>query len=194
MRIAVCGMARSGTSMMMRMLHAGGIRPIAGTHDRSYELDTLTEIVAAAPHTRHGEAVKLLETLVLHPELDLGGGWRFVYTDRDPREQTKSQMKLLREIGQIPVDGTYDSRPFERSLRRDRVALLVQCRRRGDTHVVPFEKALESPLQVAHELQRFVAPLAFDPFAAAAIVHVRSAKCAPDLSFELDGKVPDGQA
>ena len=79
----------------MKLLDAGGIEPVAGSCEVSYELGGLMNGELDRLDLE-GCSVKLLDA-VLHvgfPKAD----WKFIWIDRDRYEQAASQVKFLSAI------------------------------------------------------------------------------------------------
>jgi hypothetical protein len=117
----VSGPPRSGTSLMMQMLEAGGVAPLAdgarapdaGNPRGYYELEAVKRLpddagwVARAP----GRAVKVIHALVARlPEAPAGCRWRVIWMERDLDEVVRSQNALLETLGRTPDDGLPDAR------------------------------------------------------------------------------------
>lgn len=197
--VAVCGFPRSGSTMMMTMLHAGGIPPADGTDTVGYELpdiDGLTQLTAGQVDQR---AVKLLDTPLYAPILETlpDTPWSFIWMDRNPVDQTLSQLKFLEATGQLDHLPNLKTDPdgFEyawnrmatrlhQSLTRDRPHILGLLRRTGPTLVIPYERALAQPAKTARLVARHLPWADLNRPAAAAVVHHRTGVCRDDLSVE----------
>lgn len=177
--VGVCGFGRCGSTMLMAMLDAGGIPPVATADPGTYEHDP-TVTLAAADY--EGRAVKLLDGTIPRdlPRI----GWRIVWLDRDPIEQARSFVKFARGILEIPlppgshllVAATYG---------RDRPRSIARVAKLGPALTLAYEDVLADPRRAAAELGAHVADgRPFDVDAAAAVVHRRDPSCAPDLSVE----------
>ena len=181
--VGVCGFGRCGSTMLMSMLVAGGMRPGNAGHP-PYEGDP----ASLRGRDLGGTCVKLLFGGRM---ADIPAGptaaWRFVWLDRDPMEQAKSYAKVLRTLapvtGNVPAVGS-EARVAE-VYEQDRPALLGGLRRIGPTLVLDYERVLAQPRKTARLLRREVFP-ALDVDAAAAVVHKRGPACLPDLAVELD--------
>lgn len=215
--VGVCGFTRSGSSMMMRMLDAGGIAPVRGSAPASYEVDHLERRAPDEPWWWEGyeptdlarHAIKLLDTVTTTPmpqydptKLDeqsratLAGAvpywpidWRFLWMDREPREQARSQVKFLTTVAPDIIDtmGQPDVRAIQRGLRNDRAGVLADYRRHGDVLCVQFEEVLARPVREAARIGEFLEPgWSFDIIAAASTVIDRSPACAPDMAIEMN--------
>lgn len=125
----VSGLPRSGTSLMMRMLAAGGIPPrtdeIRGADEDNpagyfeYEpVKRTREDAGWIPGTK-GQAVKLVHVLL--PDLPLQGSYRVVFMHRDLDEVIQSQNKMLQRhgkpSGELPIA----------ALKRHFTAQIQQC-------------------------------------------------------------------
>lgn len=109
--IIVSGLPRSGTSLMMKMLEAGGIAPLSD-HERTadddnpqgyYEFERVKKLTkgdtAWLPEAR-GKAVKIIAMLLLH--LPEGHPYRIVFMRRRMPEILASQKKMLVRRGEDP--------------------------------------------------------------------------------------------
>lgn len=176
----VAGLGRCGTSMVMQMLHAGGV-PCVGQRPSfevsRWQIRPTAEALAAIP----GHAVKVLE---LHE------GWRMVppgcqviWMDRDQREQAKSHAKFLRTMTGRHVDRS-GRRALEASLMRDTHQTMGVI---GSVPLVRlrFEDVLADPLKAARLLGEFTEHAGFNAYRAEQAVKRRSPECAPDLGIEL---------
>lgn len=187
--VGVCGFPRSGSSMTMRMLEAGGIAPVEGSSPGSYELrGGLEGFRWVDPAALDGRAVKLLDYGAWFGELP-AAQWRFIWLDRDPTEQARSHVKFMGAVGGVELPPAAVAK-LANSFRADRPKLLRWYRSRGELLVTSFEAILGDPGREAVRLAAFVPGL--DEFLAAAVPTERSPKCAPDLAFELS-EVSDGR-
>ena len=103
----VSGLPRSGTSMMMKMLEAGGLEAMTD-HVRKadidnprgyYEYEIVKQIekdTSWVPGTR-GRAFKMVATLL--PHLPPGYRYQVVFMRRDMTEMLRSQDKMLTRLG-----------------------------------------------------------------------------------------------
>jgi hypothetical protein len=187
--VGVCGFGRCGSSMVMRMLDVGGVPPVAGSAARSYELPSPESTTALGPAELEGRAVKLLD-MVLYPELAFpqADRWKFVWMSRDHTQQARSQVKLLRTLGDLPsmTSPSHAVRGFAASYARDQQRAIELLALRGPVWVDTYEAAIREPLAFADRLARFLSPtFDLDAESAAQVVHDRRPYCAPDLAFEF---------
>jgi hypothetical protein len=164
----------------MGMLDAGGLPPIEGSSTGSYEVHSLIGFNVTQPKQVVGRAVKLLDYAQWFVDQGLPAvPWRFIWSDRDPGEQAKSNVKLMGAVlgEKIPIS------PLRKSYVRDRSMVLDRLRSWGEVMTTSFETVLADPTGEARRLAAFLAPLDVD--AMAAVVERRLPRCAPDLSREL---------
>jgi len=122
----VSGLPRSGTSLLMQMLAAGGVEPLtdgerAADEDnpRGYlELESVKKLAAGATPdwvaAARGRAVKVISHLT--PHLPGGESYRIVFVERDLDEVLASQAKMIARLGRPapPLDAV--RRAFESHL------------------------------------------------------------------------------
>lgn len=189
--IGVCGFGRCGSTMAMAVLAAAGIPTVTGADDRSHELPLDIAHTLSRP-ALEGRAVKLLDASLRPDDTPLPdpAAWRFLWLDRDPHQQARSQVKLLRGTGmRIPSSAVAD---IERSYGPDRPRALAAYAELGPVHVDSYERALADPAEFGARLAEFLHPdLPFDQTRAAEAVHRRRGRCAPTLEFEHTGRRPD---
>jgi hypothetical protein len=105
--VIVSGLPRSGTSLMMQMLHNGGIEAVTDnirTADTDnpkgyYEFEQVKKIKQDAswlPQTR-GKVFKMVSQLLY--DLPSSESYRIVFMDRDLDETLSSQEKMLARLG-----------------------------------------------------------------------------------------------
>jgi hypothetical protein len=109
--IVVSGLPRSGTSLMMQMLHRGGIevvtdelRPADDDNPRGYfefEAVKRTKQDSTWVTTARGKAVKLVSSLLY--DLPTSESYRVLFMQRDIDEVLESQEKMLQRLGRPAV-------------------------------------------------------------------------------------------
>lgn len=178
MILLICGFGRCGSSMVMRMLEAGGM-PVVGTYP-DYEvydrLPTLTSSLAALD----GHAVKLLDPQA-HP-IPPGPRYRAVWLKRDPRQQALSSQKFLRAAG-ARLRRNYVSR-LMRAYREDEPRALALLRKACvEVGVLRFEGFLDAPIWSACRLAD-AAERVLDVMTMADVVLPRDGSCQPSMAIE----------
>ena len=181
----VAGLGRCGTTMVMTMLDAGGF-PVAGPRP-SYEPRDVWR--AGRPDmdwlaAQAGRAVKWIDPT---RHFTLPGRMPVkpvvILLERKPREQARSQLKLLGAQGM----GRHAEKAMERSIRRDSPVMRAQLRGSAFVHIIAFEDVLENPYWAARKLGRLVGyhfDRDFDDEGAMRAVIPRHWSCAPDLTME----------
>ncbi|MEA3406983.1 MAG: sulfotransferase domain-containing protein [Chloroflexota bacterium] len=162
--IVVSGLPRSGTSMMMRMLEAGGVPTLtdgvreanADNPDGYYEF----ERVKALEHDKEwvqearGRAVKVISALLEH--LPRGHTYKVVFMERHLDEVLASQRRMLQREGK-PTDEVNDEslrELFEKHLAESKDWL------RKQPHVealyICYNEAIADPSKAAASVNRFL--------------------------------------
>lgn len=182
--IAVCGHARCGTTMVMTMLHAGGIEPSSQSSKGGYEDPRWAGLCTGRwrwLEEERGRAVKLLDPLRWTvPDADL---LRCIWLDRDPVEQAKSAAKLLRAMLPTSLFSDDHTADVAASLWRDRPRALERLAAFGPPLILAFEEILAHPLAMAYTIDAWLGR-DLDVEAMAAVVVERGPECAPDLTIE----------
>lgn len=169
--------------MIMAMLDAGGIPPVVGSAERSYELPNLEGLVDLIYDDLEGRAVKLLDSIG-HYSMPKAYDWRMIWLDRNHRHQAKSFAKFVRALGLVPEGTTLDLGAIRRSYEVDREPTLALYRVMGPVLEMSYDATIADPHLAAAQLASFVG-MPFDALAAATVVHRRSPDCAPGMDFEL---------
>jgi hypothetical protein len=124
--VIVSGLPRSGTSLMMQLLHAGGI-PALTDHVRAadtdnprgyYEFERVKKVkddAAWLPEAR-GKVVKMVSQLLL--DLPPTERYRVVFMERDLNEVLDSQEKMLRRLGRAAAPREEMVRAFTLHMNR----------------------------------------------------------------------------
>jgi len=191
--VVVTGLPRSGTSMMMQMLQAGGItafadehRPADESNPRGYLEHELARKLAADQSwvgQAKGQAVKIVCQLL--PHLPRDHKYRIVMMHRPLSEIVASQKKLLsrlgKEGGQIGDEAL--QKTYAQQVRQVR-ALLGHFRQKGllDVLDIKYHDVLRDPQLVSRQLAGFLGGQ-FDVGKAAWAVD-------PNLRHEKSGETP----
>jgi LPS sulfotransferase NodH len=160
----VSGAPRSGTSLMMRMLEAGGIpaltdgqRPPDAHNPHGYfEYSPVKHLAEDASwiEAARGRAVKIIYRLLMH--LPPRMSYRIVFMERDLEEVFASQRDMLRAQGDAAAsqEGTRLIPAMAAELRAVRDWL---ARQPGmPVLAVPYAEVVRDPLKWAHEVARFL--------------------------------------
>lgn len=160
----VSGLPRSGTSMMMRMLHHGGI-PVLTDELRSADHDNPDgyyeyEPVKNLPHYKEwladatGKVVKVIYKLVY--ELPSDVNYRVIFMAREISEVIASQDRMLERANRTTPVGTsaHFEQLFTAELSKFKSWAGAQPNIR--IHYVDYHRVLSEPESVARELASFL--------------------------------------
>jgi hypothetical protein len=184
--IIVSGLPRSGTSMMMQMLGAGGLPLVTDgrrTADESnpegyFELEAVKDL--DKPERRgdlrwlaeaRGRGVKILSPLLAY--LPDSHHYRVIFMQRPLAEVIASQDVMLARAGE-PTDVTPQTRvadAYESHLRT--VHALLARRPCFDTLFMNYRDVIADPRAAADRIRRFVGSPPLDPARMAAVVNER---------------------
>lgn len=163
--VVVSGVPRSGTSLVMQMLEAGGIPPLAdasrppdaGNPRGYYELAAVKRLPADAGWLADapGRAVKVIHALV--DRLPRGPAYRILWIERDWSEVVRSQSALLRRLGEMPTGGPSDTRLAEiLSQQVAEVAATLDARVDVDRLTLSHAALIADPMEVATRIHAFL--------------------------------------
>lgn len=161
----VSGLPRSGTSMLMNMLAAGGM-PVLADDARAADADNprgyfeLERVKGLADDTdrrwlreARGKAVKVISHLL--KELPPENFYQVVFALRDLGEVVRSQNTMLARRGEPnPVDDAKALELYRRHLVN--VKLLLRTRPNFAVLEVPYAEAVADPAGVAARIARFL--------------------------------------
>jgi hypothetical protein len=160
----VSGLPRSGTSLMMQMLVAGGMKPLAdgerqadADNPRGYlEWERIKQLPSdpACIAEGEGKVVKVISRLLL--SLPAGHEYRIIFMQRPLPEVLASQDQMLRRRGNYKegANPAIISAAFEKHLRE------VYAWFEGKAYVkslrVPYHDVLSEPKSVSQKLGEFL--------------------------------------
>lgn len=160
----VTGLPRSGTSMMMKMLEAGGMTVLIDhirTADEDnpkgyYEFERVKQIKedkAWLPEAK-GKVVKMVAALLKHLPPDYA--YKVVFLRRTIEEVLASQHKMLIRRGE-PADSTADERMAELFRKHiEQIEAWLAEQPNIETIYVEYGHILESPVEQAQAVNRFL--------------------------------------
>ena len=162
--VVVSGLPRSGTSMLMKMLDAGGIKPLTDEIREAdvdnprgyYEFERVKKLPQESdwvPRAR-GKAVKVLAELIKH--LPQGYNYKVVFMQRRIPEIIASQKKMLVRRGEDP--NKVSDEEMEELLRNYLMLMKSYINDREDMMVcyVSYNDLLEHPRREVKALNRFL--------------------------------------
>lgn len=164
--VVVSGLPRSGTSLLMRMLEAGGVpvltdgarRPDESNPHGYYELEAVkaTERDPSWVAQAAGRAVKVVHALL--PHLPTHARFEVLFVERDLEEVVASQRAMLERAGQ-PAGSAADDAVLVRAFARQRE--LARRWLDAASHVrwttLSHGRLLRDPDAVALEIEHFLA-------------------------------------
>lgn len=180
MIVCVTGSTRCGSSLMMRMLHAGGI-PAYADNLVSCESLNVNRLPSDTSwlHEAEGHAIKIPEPLHYIPPKDLD--WRFIFMRRDYQEQAKSQVKFANLVMGMDLPARA-VKVLARSLADDYPKMLALLKERGPVLEVSFENLLTQRVEWdALDALDALAGQPLDHAAMVAQIVPRSPRCLPGL-------------
>jgi len=160
----VSGLPRSGTSLMMMMLEAGGM-PVLTDHIRTadtdnpkgyYEFERVKAIERDQAWLKEadGKAVKMISALLKY--LPQNYAYRIIFMRREMEEVLASQRQMLIRRGE-PTDTVSDERIAELSSEHlQRVATWIDDQPNIDVLYVNYNEILKDPLTQARRTAEFV--------------------------------------
>ena len=154
--IIVSGLPRSGTSLMMQMLEAGGIPPLTDhirAHDDDnprgyYELEAVkrTKQDPSWLDEAPGRAVKVIHAL-LH-DLPAGRAYRIIFMRRNLAEVVRSQGGMLERRGTTGANLTTEQLVKAYQQQLDKVERWMAQRRDIQVHMVDYNALVADPSPV----------------------------------------------
>lgn len=161
----VSGLPRSGTSMMMGMLEAGGIDPVTDEKRQAdednpkgyYEFERVKRLdkgdVAWVPQAR-GQAVKVISALLRHlPEDEV---YKVLFMRRHLDEVLASQKRMLERRGEDPEQASDEelAKLFEQHIQH--VRAWSEKHPNVDLLEVSYNEILEAPQAALEEVAAFL--------------------------------------
>lgn len=164
--VIVSGLPRSGTSMMMKMLDAGGL-PIWTDGRRAaddqnphgyYELERVKELDKpldkAWLREGRGRGLKVISALLEHLPDD--NNYQVVFMHRDLDEVLASQSTMLKQRGAHPGEGDDASLKSAYAAHLGRVSRLLRQQPQFTALDVAYASALADPAGTAVRIKRFL--------------------------------------
>jgi hypothetical protein len=145
--VIVAGITRSGLTLTMQMLHAGGY-PCAGTYP-AFEDYPLGRIPFGQCT---GKAIKVVDT---HTQLPPTGEYYVIRTSRDYKELSKSMRKFLNLTTGRSLSRE-DMRKMEKSLPYDYYQIDSWAKKQKGLLVLDFEEMILQPEDVALKIAEFI--------------------------------------
>ncbi len=161
----VTGMPRSGTSMMMQMLQAGGMELFTDNERDSDDNNPKGyyehEIVKKLNHNNHwlkecnGKAVKIVAPLVT--SLPYNYKYKVIFMERNPYEIYQSQERMLLRMGKKNKQQVFSQGLFEQIKNTIENAKRWLSQHPGiEVIYVPYKSVMEKPMEYAVKVNEFL--------------------------------------
>jgi hypothetical protein len=164
--VIVSGLPRSGTSMLMKMLEAGGLQIMSDTargadvdnpkgyfeHERIKDLEKETD--KSYLREGRGKALKVISFLIQH--LPDENDYRVIFMRRDLDEVLSSQDKMIQRLG--AADAAADREAMKEAYRNDIVRTRLLCRKRSNFEMIEiqYKASVENPAETARRVNEFL--------------------------------------
>jgi hypothetical protein len=164
--VIVSGLPRSGTSMLMRMLEAGGV-PIMSDSERTADIDNPKgyfeyervkdlekETDKSYVKDGRGKALKVISFLI--KDLPDDNDYRVVFMLRNLDEVITSQNKMIDRLG--TTDTSAENEAMKEAYRNDIVRTRLLCRNRSNFDLIEihYSSTVEDPAGTAHKVNTFL--------------------------------------
>ena len=164
--IVVSGLPRSGTSMLMGMLEAGGVEILTDCFREAdednpkgyFEFEPVKQLAKDRSKSwledAPGKAVKIISELL--KELPSGVSFRLIFMNRNLEEVIASQNKMLVRRGEPPAAGDDEKLMllFERHL--EKVKQWIDRQSHFEVLFLDYKKVLEDPDGQAKQIKAFL--------------------------------------
>lgn len=161
--VVVSGLPRSGTSLAMQMIAAGGVAPLTDGERTAdidnprgyYELDAVKRLKqdSSCIHEADGKVVKVISHLL--GDLPTGETYRIVFVDRDLDEILASQAKMIARLGKSAPPQDIVRRAFQTHLQA--FERLAASRRDFAVLRVAYVDMVSDPAAAAERIADFLA-------------------------------------
>jgi hypothetical protein len=164
--VIVSGLPRSGTSMMMKMLQAGGME-IMTDGGRGADIDN-PKGYFEYERTKHleketdksyigegrGKALKVISFLI--KDLPDDNDYKVIFMRRDLDEVLASQDKMIQRLG--TRDSTADAEAMKEAYRNDIVRARLLCKKRPNFELIEvnYRSTIEDPAETARKVNAFL--------------------------------------
>jgi hypothetical protein len=164
--IVVSGLPRSGTSMMMNMLEAGGLEvmtdgeraPDIDNPKGYFELERIKDLEKETDKSyvrdARGKVLKVISFLI--KDLPDDNDYKVIFMRRDLDEVLASQNKMIDRLG--TTDTTAADEAMKEAYRNDIVRVRLHCRKRRnfDLCEVHYRSTVESPDDTIRTVNAFL--------------------------------------
>jgi len=164
--VIVSGLPRSGTSMMMNMLHSGGLEVMSDgereadidnpkgyfEYERVKDLESETD----KSYVREGRGKVLKVISFLIKDLPDDNDYEVIFMRRDLGEVLKSQAKMIDRLGTSDTDA--DDEAMKEAYRNDIVRTRLLCKKRPNMRLleVHYSQTVDDPDGTAKAVNDFL--------------------------------------
>ncbi len=164
--VVVSGLPRSGTSMTMKMLEAGGVEIMTDTERMAYidnpkgyfEYERIKDLEKETDKSYvvegRGKAVKVISFLI--KELPDENDYRVIFMRRDLDEVLTSQNKMIQRLG--TADGSADDEAMKEAYRNDIIRTRLLCKSRPNFEMIEihYKATIEDPAGTSRKVNGFL--------------------------------------
>jgi hypothetical protein len=164
--VVVSGLPRSGTSMLMKMLDAGGMAIMTDSeriadidnpkgyfeYERIKDLEKETD----KSYVREGRGKVLKVISFLIKDLPDDNDYRVIFMRRDLDEVLASQSKMIQRLGTTDTAAAEDA--MKEAYRNDIVRTRLLCKNRPNFELIEigYKSTIEDPAETARSVNAFV--------------------------------------
>jgi hypothetical protein len=164
--VIVSGLPRSGTSMMMKMLEAGGMAIMTDggrgadidnpkgyfEYERTKDLETETD--KSYISEGRGKVLKVISFLI--KDLPDDNDYRVIFMRRDLDEVLASQDKMIQRLG--TTDSSADAEAMKEAYRNDIVRARLLCKKRPNFELIEvhYRSTIEDPVETSRKVNAFL--------------------------------------
>ena len=164
--VIVSGLPRSGTSMMMKMLDAGGVG-VATDGEREadvdnpkgyFEVERVKDLEKETDKSYlrgfRGQALKVISFLI--KDLPDDNDYRVIFMRRDLDEVLASQDKMIDRLG--TADSQADNEAMKEAYRNDIVRTRLLCKKKPNFELIEvhYRETVEAPQETARKVNAFL--------------------------------------
>jgi len=164
--VIVSGLPRSGTSMLMKMLEAGGM-PIMTDNERTPDIDNPKgyfeyervkdlEKETDKSYVREGRGKVLKVISFLIKDLPDDNDYRVIFMRRDLDEVLASQNKMIQRLGSDDANAAEEA--MKEAYRNDIVRTRLLCKNRPNFELIEvnYKGTIEDPATTARRVNAFL--------------------------------------
>lgn len=145
--VIVAGITRSGLTMTMQMLNAGGF-PCLGTYPAFEDFD-----LDIPYNTTNGKAIKAVDT---HLNFPPEGNYKVIMLHRDLKQQARSQIKFCNIIGIKVIASKENIKRVIEGNKKDYLKISRWAKNQESVLNLHFEEILKDPEYSALTIQTFL--------------------------------------